>query len=122
MILPAAAGMEVLMKFQKILIGIAVIFVLVLGACAPQDAVTDPNGAAVNEAEYQGLLVELEAEGAQVEQVGIVEEPTIGVDTRQVNVNGFPVQVVIFPDEEQPANCTGSTGTAAQPDPGDGSG
>jgi hypothetical protein len=92
------------MRFQKILIGTAAVFILILGACAPRDAGTDLNGAAVQEADYQALMVELEAGGAQVEQVGTVEQPMLGADARQVNVNGFPVQVIIFPDEDQRLN------------------
>jgi hypothetical protein len=88
------------MKLRSSIIGIAVVLVLILGACAPQDPGTTPNGAE-HEAEYQALLVDLEASGAQVERVGTIEQPMIAADARQVNVNGFPVQVLIFPDEEQ---------------------
>jgi hypothetical protein len=89
------------MKLRKSLIGIVAVLVLVLAACSPEGPAADPDGgAAVIETEYQALMVELEAGGAQVEQVGAIEQPTIGADARQVNINGFPVQVFIFPDEQ----------------------
>jgi hypothetical protein len=94
------------MKLRSSIIGIAAVFVLILGACAPQDPGTAPNGAE-HEAEYQALLVQLEAGGAQVERVGTIEQPMIAADARQVNVNGFPVQVLIFPNEEQRLNVQG---------------
>jgi hypothetical protein len=92
------------MKFQNLLIGIAAMFVLMLAACAPQGPGTTPSDATELEADYQALIVELEAGGAQVEQVGTIEQPTIGVDARQVNVNGFPVQVIVFQDESARLN------------------
>lgn len=89
------------MKFRTTLMGIAALFILILSACAPENPGAAPENTAVFEAEYQALLVELEAGGAQVEHVGVVEENTFGVEARQLNVNGFPVQVVIFEDEAQ---------------------
>ena len=92
------------MKFRTTLIGIAALFVLILGACAPESPSAVPENAAQFEAEYQALLVELEAGGAQVEHVGVAQESTFGVEARQLNVNGFPVQVIIFEDEAQRLN------------------
>jgi hypothetical protein len=89
------------MKFRTTLIGIAALFLLILGACAPESPSAAPENTAQFEAEYQALLVELEAGGAQVEHVGVVDETTLGVEARQLNVNGFPVQVIIFEDEAQ---------------------
>jgi hypothetical protein len=92
------------MKYQKF-IGIAVIVLLVMSACAPRETgTTPPNNATELEADVQALLVELEAGGAQVEQVGTIEQPMIGADARQINVNGFPVQVIIFQDESARLN------------------
>jgi hypothetical protein len=75
------------------------VLVLLLAACGPQDAAETPPDP-VYEADYQALLVGLEANGAQVEEAGIIQEPIIGTDARQVNVNGFPVQVIVFADEQ----------------------
>jgi hypothetical protein len=75
------------------------IFVLLLAACGPQEAVETPTDP-VYEADYQALLVGLDANGAQVEETGVIEDPVIGTDARQVNVNGFPVQVIVFADEQ----------------------
>jgi hypothetical protein len=92
------------MKFQKLFIGIAAILVLMLAACARQEPGITPDGATGLEADYQALLAELQAGGAQVEQVGTIEQPMIGADARQVNVNGFPVQVIVFQDENARLN------------------
>lgn len=91
------------MKFQKSLIGIALLLVFILAACSAQDPADAPNDP-VFETEYQALLVELEANGAQVEQTGEIEQPSFGVDARQVTVNGFPIQVIIFQNEEERLN------------------
>jgi hypothetical protein len=89
------------MKFRTTLIGIAALFILILSACAPESPGAAPENAAELEADYQALLVELEAGGAQVEEGSVIEESTIGVEARQLSVNGFPVQVIIFEDEAQ---------------------
>jgi hypothetical protein len=88
------------MKQRKLVIpGLLAIFVLLLAACSPQETSETPTDP-IYEADYQALLVGLDANGAQVEEVGAIEDPVIGTDARQVNVNGFPVQVFVFADEQ----------------------
>jgi hypothetical protein len=78
---------------------ILAVFVLLLAGCGLQDAAEAPPDP-VYEADYQALLVGLDANGAEVEEEGTIQEPIIGTDARLVNVNGFPVQVIVFADEQ----------------------
>jgi hypothetical protein len=87
------------MTNRKFIFPLLAILVLLLAACGPQEVVETPTDP-IYEADYQALLVGLDSNGAQVEEVSVIENPVIGTDARQVNVNGFPVQVIVFADEQ----------------------
>jgi hypothetical protein len=93
--------MKTMKKTTLYLVTLAM-FLVMAAACSPApspEATPDPQRLE-QEADYQTLLEQLRAQGADVELVQEVNQPLIPAITRVVNINGQNVQVMVFTDEQ----------------------